>query len=201
MKRIALYLRVSSPEQSIDMQRVDCHKFAAERGFTIVREYSDVVSGARAKRQGLEKLLSEVRQSNRGYDAVCVWAGDRIARSIRDFLSILDVLGQYGVEYISLRERFSSDGQKERAFTTLVGMMAQVESGILRSRIKSGMARYKALGGRLGRRPVDVEREKVVQDRLSGMSLTQVAKKYRISRASVVRVVRDAKQSLMVVAA
>jgi len=201
MKRIALYLRVSSPEQSIDMQRVDCHKFAAERGFAIVREYSDVVSGARAKRQGLEKLLSDVRQSNRGYDAVCVWAGDRIARSVRDFLSILDVLAQYGVEYMSLRERFSSDGQKERTFTTLVGMMAEVESGILSSRIKGGMARYKALGGRLGRRPLDIDREKVVQDRLSGMSLTQVAKKYRISRASVVRVVRDAKQSLMVVAA
>lgn len=191
MKRIATYLRVSTVEQSIEMQRLDLQKFASERGFVIVREYSDIASGTKAKRQGLEKLLSDVRNPRRDYDAVAVWAGDRMARSVRDFLSILDVLGQHGVEYISLREGFTSEGPMGRAFTVLVGMMAEVEAGILRSRIKSGMARYKALGGRLGRTPLNIDREQVVRDRLSGMSLTQVARKYRISRASVCRLVKQ----------
>jgi DNA invertase Pin-like site-specific DNA recombinase len=88
-----------------------------------------------------------------------------------------------------------------RAFTILVVMIAEVESGMNRSRIKSGMARYKALGGRLGRAPLDIDRNALVCDRLSGMSLTDVAKKYGISRASVVRVVRQAKESQFVAAA
>ena len=191
MKPIATYLRVSTVEQSIEMQRLDLQKFASERGFVIVREYSDVASGTRAKRQGLEKLLSDVRKPNRDFVSVAVWSGDRLARSVRDFLSILDVLGQHEVEYISLREGFTTDGPMGRAFTILVGMMAEVEAGILRSRIKSGMARYKALGGRLGRTPLNIDREQVVRDRLSGMSLTQVAKKHRISRASVCRLVKQ----------
>lgn len=93
-ERIVLYLRVSTSDQSIDMQRLDLEQFSLERGFTIVREYSDIASGTKAKRQGLEKLLSDVRKPNSDFDSVAVWAGDRIARSVRDFLSILDVLGQ-----------------------------------------------------------------------------------------------------------
>ena len=56
-------------------------------------------------------------------------------------------------------------------------------------------------GRRIGRAPLDIDREQVVRDRCSGMSLTQVAKKYRISRASVVRFVKEAKNAQMVAAA
>jgi putative DNA-invertase from lambdoid prophage Rac len=190
MKRIAIYLRVSTPQQNLEMQRFDLEKFATEKGFTIVREFSDVASGTKAKRTGLESLLRDVKSSRHDYDGIAVWSGDRIARSVRDFLSILDTLGQHGVEYFSLREGFTTDGPMGRAFTIMVGMMAEVEAGILRSRIQSGMARYKALGGRLGRTPLNIDRDQLVRDRLSGMSLTQVAKKHRVSRATVCRLVK-----------
>lgn len=191
MKRIALYLRVSTAEQNSQMQRIDLQRFAAERGFTIVREYSDVASGAtKTKRPGLQKLLSDATKSHREFEAVAVYAGDRIARSVRDFIEILDHLSQFGVEYISLREGFSTEGPLGRAFMVLVGMMAEVERGILISRIKSGMARARMEGRQIGRSRMNIDREQVVRDRRSGMSLTEVSKKYGISRASVCRLMK-----------
>jgi DNA invertase Pin-like site-specific DNA recombinase len=82
----------------------------------------------------------------------------------------------------------------------MVGSIAELERSLIVERIKAGMRRAKIEGRRLGRAPLDVDRDAIVRDRLSGMSLTDVAKKYGISRASVVRVVRDAKQQEMVAA-
>jgi DNA invertase Pin-like site-specific DNA recombinase len=86
-------------------------------------------------------------------------------------------------------------------FITMIGSIAELERSILRERIKAGMRRARIEGRRLGRAPLSVDRNALVRDRLAGMSLTDVAEKYRISRASVVRVVRQAKQSQMVAAA
>jgi DNA invertase Pin-like site-specific DNA recombinase len=88
-----------------------------------------------------------------------------------------------------------------RMFITLIGSIAEFEKSILIERIKSGMRRARMDGRRLGRAPLDVDRNALVRDPLAGMSLTDFAKKYRISRASVVRVVRQVKQSQLVAAA
>ena len=86
-------------------------------------------------------------------------------------------------------------------FVTLVGSIAELERSLIVERIKAGMRRAKIDGRRLGRAPLSVDRNALVRDRLAGMSLTDVAAKYRISRASVVRVVRDAKQRQVTVGA
>jgi DNA invertase Pin-like site-specific DNA recombinase len=98
---------------------------------------------------------------------------------------------------------------KESALTTIpqvltgrhdMGSIAELERSLIVERIRAGM-RAKIEGRRLGRAPLDVDRNALARDRLAGMSLTDVAKKYRISRASVVRVVREAKRSQLVAAA
>jgi DNA invertase Pin-like site-specific DNA recombinase len=86
-------------------------------------------------------------------------------------------------------------------FITMIGSIAELERSLIVERIRAGMRRAKIDGRRLGRAPLSVDRNALVGDRLAGMSLTDVAKKYRISRASVVRVVRQAKQSQLVAAA
>lgn len=196
-KTIALYLRVSTSEQNSEMQRLELQRFTAEHGYTIVREYSDIASGAaKTKRPGLQKLLSDIAKPHRGFDAVAVYAGDRIARSVRDFMEILDLLSQSGVEYISLREGFSTEGPLGRAFSVLVGMMAEVERGILISRIKSGMARARLEGRQIGRAPLQVDRVALLRDRQRGLSLNQLAKAYRISKASVCRILKEEKAAV-----
>ena len=199
MKKAAIYARVSTPEQHVETQLYDLRKLAAQRGFEVTREYCDRgVSGSKAKRQGLDAMMNDARRGE--FACLLVAAFDRVARSTKDFLQIVDELHELGVEFISAREAIDTNGPMGRMFITLIGSIAEFEKSILIERIKSGMRRARMDGRRLGRAPLNVDRNALVRDRLAGMSLTDVAKKYRISRASVVRVVRDAKRRQLVAA-
>jgi DNA invertase Pin-like site-specific DNA recombinase len=200
MKRAALYARVSTPDQHLETQLYDLRKLAAQRGFEVVREYCDRgISGSKAKRPGLDAMMAGARRGE--FSIVLVAAFDRIARSTKNFLEIVDELNSVNIEFVSAREAIDTSGPMGRMFLTMVGSIAELERSLIVERIKAGMRRAKIEGRRLGRAPLNVDRAAIVRDRLAGMSLTDVANKYRISRASVVRVARDAKQQEMVAAA
>jgi len=200
-KRAALYCRVSTADQNPDTQLLDLREFAKQRGFEIVGEYTDVISGAKSKRPGLERLMADARR--RRFDVLLVAAFDRIARNVRHFLEVLDELNHLGVEFISLRENIDTSGPLGRAMVVIVGAIAELERSLIVERVRAGMRRAKLEGRRIGRQPLNIDREQVVADRKSGMSLTQVARKYGISRASVCRLMKESvsRTQLMNVAA
>jgi DNA invertase Pin-like site-specific DNA recombinase len=162
---------------------------ARQRGFEIVHEYSDVISGAKAKRPGLDQLLADARRHR--FDVVLVAAFARVAMSVRHFLEVLDELNHLGIEFVSFRESIDTGGPLGRAVVVIVGAIAELERDLIRERIRAGMRRAKLEGRRIGRAPLNIDRGQVVTDRPSGMSLTEVAKKYRVSRATVCRFVND----------
>ncbi len=188
MKRAVLYVRVSTPDQSIEPQLLDLRQMAAARGYEIVREYSDKLSGTKSKRPGLDALLSDAQRHR--FDVVMVWAFDRMARSVRHFLEVLDELNHLGIEFVSFRESIDTSGPLGRAMVVIVGAIAELERNLIVERVKAGMRRAKLDGRQIGRSRLDMNREQIVHDRRSGMSLTQVAKKHGISRASVCRVMK-----------
>jgi DNA invertase Pin-like site-specific DNA recombinase len=191
MKKCALYARVSTPEQHVETQLYDLRQLAAQRGFEVIAEYTDHgVSGAKARRPGLDSLMSDARK--RKFSVVLVAAFDRVARSTRHFLQVTSELDSLGVEFVSRRENIDTSGPMGRLFLTLIASIAELEADLIKERIRAGMRRRKLEGYRLGRQPLDVDREAVVADRLNGISLTKVAKKYGVSRASVIRFVRNA---------
>jgi DNA invertase Pin-like site-specific DNA recombinase len=199
MKKAVLYTRVSTHEQHVETQLYDLRKLAAQRGFEVVREYCDRgISGTKARRPALDAMMNDARRGE--FSVVLVAAFDRIARSTRNFLEIVDELSSANIEFISAREAIDTSGPMGRMFLTILGSIAELERSLIVERIKAGMRRAKIEGRRLGRAPLSVDCNAVVRDRLAGMSLTDVAKKYRISRASVVRVARDAKQRQLVAA-
>ena len=189
-KRAALYSRISTGDQHLETQLLDLRELAKQRGLEIVREYTDVISGAKAKRPGLDQLMSDARRHR--FDVVLVSAFDRIARNVRHFLDVLDELNHLGIQFISLRENIDTGGPLGRAMLTIIGAIAELERSLIVERVKAGMRRAKLEGRRVGRAPLNINREQVVEDRRSGMSLTQVAMKHRISRASVCRLMREA---------
>ncbi|MGO9516005.1 MAG: recombinase family protein [Candidatus Korobacteraceae bacterium] len=200
MKRAAIYARVSTPDQHLENQILDLRKLAAQRGFEVSREYCDRgISGSKARRPGLDAMMADARRGE--FSVILVAAFDRIARSTKEFLQIVDELHELGIEFISAREAIDTSGPMGRMFITMIGSIAELERSLIVERIKAGMRRAKLEGQRLGRTPLNIDRAAIVRDRLSGMSLTQVAKRYRVSRATVVRLVREAKQQEMVAAA
>jgi DNA invertase Pin-like site-specific DNA recombinase len=191
MKKCAVYARVSTLEQHVETQLYDLRQLAQNRGFEVVAEYTDHgVSGAKARRPGLDTLMADARK--RKFSVVLVAAFDRMARSTKHFLQVIDEFDSLGIEFVSRRENVDTSGPMGRLFLTLIGSIAELESELIRERIRAGMRRRRLEGYRLGRQPLDVDHEAIVADRLSGMSLTQTAKKYRVSRASVIRFVRNA---------
>jgi DNA invertase Pin-like site-specific DNA recombinase len=198
MKKCALYARVSTPEQNVETQLCDLRAMAAQRGYEIVAIFTDVgVSGTKARRPGLDAMMKAARK--KAFSVVAVAAFDRMARSTRHFLQVMDELNDLGIEFISRRENVDTSGAMGRLFVTLIGCIAELEADLIKERIKAGMRRRKLEGFKLGRQPLDIDHAALVRDRLNGMSLTNVAKKYGVSRASVVRFVREAQRRDMAV--
>lgn len=194
MKRCAIYARVSTPDQKVDNQLLDLRQFAAQRGFEVVAEYTDVgISGRKARRPGLDAMLREARK--RKFTVLIVAAFDRVARSTKHFLGVVDELDSLGIEFISRRENIATDGAMGRLFITLISSIAELEADLIKERVRAGIRRRRLEGLPIGRQPLDVDRDAIVSARLRGMSLTDVAKRFGVSRASVVRWTREARQS------
>ena len=193
MKRAALYSRISTGDQHLETQLLDLRELAKQRGLEIVREYSDVISGAKSRRPGLDQLMSDARRHR--FDVVLVAVFDRIARNVRHFLDVLDELNHLNIQFISMRENIDTGGPLGRALLTIIGAISELERSLIVERVKAGMRRAKLEGRRIGRTRLNIEREQVIEDRRSGMSLTEVATKHHISRASVCRLVKEADAS------
>ena len=193
MKRAALYLRVSTIDQHPESQLHDLRGLAAQRGFEIVQEYRDTISGAKARRPGLDQLMADARRGK--FDVLLIWAFDRLARSVRHFLEVLDELNRLEIEFVSFRENVDTGGPLGRALIVIIGAISELERNLIIERVRSGMRRAKLEGRRLGRPPLNVNRDDLLRDRARGHSLTQLAKTYSISRASVVRFLQQKAQT------
>jgi DNA invertase Pin-like site-specific DNA recombinase len=189
MKRAALYLRVSTLDQHPETQLLDLRQMAQQCRYEIVDEFTDRISGAKARRPGLDGLLRDARRGR--FDVVLVWACDRIARSTKHFLEVLDELNRLNVEFISFREQIDTGGPLGRAVVVIIGVVAELERSLIIERVRAGMRRAKLEGQHIGRKPLDLDRAAIFRDRQSGQSLAQLAKGHRASRATIHRVLHE----------
>lgn len=188
MKRAALYMRVSTIDQHPETQLHDLRGLAAQRGFEIVQEYTDKISGSKAKRPGLDQLMADLRRGK--LDVVVVWACDRIARNTRHFLEVLDELNRLNIEFVSFRENIDTSGPLGRAIVVIIGVIAELERNLIIERVRAGMRRAKLEGRSIGRPRLIFDRSAIVRDRERGMSLSEIAKAHGISRALVSRTLK-----------
>jgi DNA invertase Pin-like site-specific DNA recombinase len=189
MKRAALYTRVSTFDQHPETQLYDLHQMAQQRGYQIVGEFTDKISGAKARRPGLDALMRDARHGR--FEVVLVWASDRIARSVKHFLDVLDELNRLNVEFISFREQIDTGGPLGRAVVVIIGAIAELERNLIVERVRAGMRRAKLEGRHIGRKPLVLDRDAILRDRQRGHSLSQLAKSHLVSRATIYRVLKE----------
>jgi DNA invertase Pin-like site-specific DNA recombinase len=176
MKHAGLYLRVSMVDQHRESQGLELRRFAQERGYEIVQEYVDHgLSGLELRRPALDQLLKDAHR--RRFDAVLVWSCDRLARSTKHFLQVLDDLNESGIQFLSQREAIDTEGPRGRAIIIIVSAIAELEKSLIIERVRAGMRRAKLEGRRIGRALLNVDRSAVIRDRIGGLSLTQTASK------------------------
>ena len=190
MKRAAVYCRVSTSDQNHETQLLDLEQLAEQRGFQITQRYVDHgISGTRARRPGLDQMLADARQAK--FDVVLAWSCDRIARSVRHFLETLDEMNHLGIEFISFREQLDTGGPLGRAIIVIIAVVAELERSLIVERVRAGMRRARFEGKHIGRPALQLDRESIRRQRAAGQSLGEIAKAFRISRATVSRVLRE----------
>ena len=189
MKRVGVYLRVSSADQNPGAQRCDLLQLIRQRGWEVVEEYTDVISGAKARRPALDRMLNDARRGR--FDVVATWAFDRLARSVRHFLQVVDELSHLHIEFVSYRENIDTTGPMGHAVMIILSAVGELERNLIIERVRSGMRRARLEGQHSGRPKLIVDRDAVIRDRQRGHSIGEIAKLHRLSSTSVCRVLEQ----------
>src|SRR5258706_1091899 len=172
--RIAIYARVSTKDQSCELQVRDLRAYCTARGFDLVREYVDVgQSGAKDSRPELNKLMDDARK--RQFDAIVVWRFDRFARSTKHLLLALEEFRSLGIQFISYQENIDTSSALGQALFTIVSAVAQLERDLIRERVSAGIRNARANGKKLGRPKATVDRERILELKAQSHSLRHLA--------------------------
>ena len=146
----ALYLRVSTAQQTPDLQDDGLRAYAARAGLEIVAMYVDhAVSGRQETRPQLQALMRAARRH--AFACVLVWKFDRFARSVTHLLRALEEFDYLGIRFISVQDQVDTASPMGKAMFTIIGAMAELESALISERVKAGMAAARARGKPLGR--------------------------------------------------
>jgi DNA invertase Pin-like site-specific DNA recombinase len=193
MKRVAIYLRVSTDKQTTNNQRRELEAVAERSGWEVVKVYQDAgISGAkgRDKRPGLDAMLKAVNA--REFDMVAAWSVDRLGRSLTDLLAILQSLHDKAVDLFLHQQGLDTSTSAGKAMFQMLGVFAEFERGIIRERVNAGLARAQANGVKLGRRRVKPSVEaQIVALRDKGHGILKIGKKLSIGTSVVQRVFKE----------
>ncbi len=184
LKRIAIYARVSTTDQSTDSQLLDLRRYVSERGWNIYKEYVDEgISGTKDSRPTLNQLMNDAKK--RRFDVVLVWRFDRFARSTKHLILALEEFKNLGIDFVSYQENIDTSSPLGSAIFTIISAVAQLERDIIAERVKAGLRRAKENGKKLGRPRASVDTEKIHRLRSKGLSLRAIAKETGVSRTTV----------------
>lgn len=182
--RIGMYARVSTKDQSCELQLRDLRTYCTARGFEPVGEYVDAgQSGAKESRPELNKLMDDARK--RKFDAVIVWRFDRFARSTKHLLLALDEFRSLSIQFISYQENIDTSSPLGQALFTIVSAVAQLERDLIRERVSAGIRNAQACGKQLGRPRRVVDHDELQRLRSEGASLRQIAAKLGLGYGTV----------------
>jgi len=195
MKRAALYVRVSTAEQSVENQLLDLRRYAGERGWGVFGEFADKgISGAKASRPALDQLMDAARK--RRFDVVLVWRFDRFARSVKHLVVALEELRSLNIDFISYQENVDTSSALGQAIFTIIAAMAALERNIIVERVHAGLRRARQQGKRLGRPRRYFDTAKVQSLRQSGLSQRQIAGRLGMPKTTVARLLGSGPKSL-----
>jgi DNA invertase Pin-like site-specific DNA recombinase len=184
---IAIYARVSTTDQSCQMQLHELREYVAKRGWQVFAEYVDTgFSGAAASRPELDRLLRDARL--RKFEAVLVWKLDRWGRSVAHCVRSIQELVSLGIRFLSPTESIDTgtESPMSKFLLHLFAAFAEMDRGIIRERVCAGVRAAKANGTRLGRPRRVFRRDEALRLRAEGRSWRSVAQTLDLPMSTVI---------------
>ena len=189
MKRVGIYIRVSTTDQDTTMQRRDLVDYAKARGWSIQHIYEDKATGTNTNRRDLKELQSQAQQ--RKFDILLVWKLDRIFRSIKDCINGLHEFAELGVEFVSLKDSgIDMTTPSGKLMLHMLAAFAEFEASLIKMRVKAGLELARKRGKKLGR-PKKRDDQKIRSLRNQGYSLREIAKLAGVSTTAVQRGLKE----------
>jgi DNA invertase Pin-like site-specific DNA recombinase len=186
--KVALYIRVSTNQQTTENQRKELEVYCKRQGWKIAEVYDDSgVSGSTDRRPALDKMLKDATTGK--FSTVVIWKIDRMARSVVNLLQTLQTLQAAGVGFVSTTQQLDTTTAYGRMVLTFLGAIAEFEKSLIVERVCSGLQRAKANGVKLGRPKVEFDLEKAVQMKKQKKTWSEISSLLNVSRATVRRMV------------
>lgn len=205
MKRVALYVRVSTTsksrkgdtvafDQDPAVQEAPLRQLIGQRGWQVHDVYSDRMSGSRERRPGLDRLMADAKRGK--FDVVMVWRFDRFARSVRQLVNALEEFRGVGIDFVSHQEAVDTSTPMGKVMFTVIAAMAELERSVIRERVIAGIEHARARGTKsgksMGRPKVVFRRDQAIELRRSGKSWREIAKELGVGATTIRRVVAEA---------
>ena len=187
---VAIYTRVSTSHQTVENQLLELREVCERNDWTVVEEYSEVISGTKGveERSELERML--IDGSRRRFDKVVVWSVDRVARSMKHLIQVLSQLDDLEIDIYSFQQGIDTSTTMGKSFFHMVGIFAELENNLRSDRQKIGIKRALDNGAKFGRKTIidDSMTKGVVQERQDGLSIRKIADKLGLNRGVVLKI-------------
>lgn len=187
----AIYARVSTKDQSCDMQLTELREFCKRMGWTIVKYVDAGFSGTKRNRPEFLRLMADARL--RKFDVVLVWKMDRFGRSLQHIVESVLELQQLGIRFLSPTQGIDTDAKSlmGKAIMYLFGLFAELERDLIVERVSAGIAEAKRKGKHCGRPMTVFRRDVALALHESGWSWRQLEKRFGIPQSTIRAGVRD----------
>lgn len=191
MKRVAIYTRVSTDQQTTDNQERELRAIAARAGWAIVQVYCDHgISGTKGRegRPAYDRLCKDA--ARREFDLVAAWAVDRLGRSLQDLAAFLGNLHSLGIDLYLHQQGLDTTSPAGRAMFGMMAVFAEFERALIRERVNSGLARARAQGKRLGRPATATEKVDAIKKAIAcgDKGLLKIAAEFGVGSSTVQRI-------------
>lgn len=190
MKKVAIYGRVSTDNQTVENQLQELHAVAQRNGWIVVAVHTDEgISGAkgRDKRPGYDALLTGVARKD--YEMIACWSVDRLGRSLPDLVAFLNEAQAKGVDLYLHQQGLDTSTPSGRMLFQMLGVFAEFERSMIRERIMSGLRRTSK---RSGRKPMADDRVEAIRRSLQdGVGIRAAARLHRASTTTVTKIARE----------
>jgi len=190
---VAVYTRVSTNRQELEQQIAACVRYCEFKHLVVGRLFSDIMSGTKSARPQYQEMLREMRAGK--YDGLVIFRLDRLGRNSRELIMLVDELETRGIAIYSLNENLDTTTPIGKAVRDILLILAQLERDQISEATKQRLQSLKNMGKKLGRKPVQVDADKLAGLASSGASVREVARALNVSTGKACGLLQSVQQT------
>lgn len=178
--RVAIYVRVSTEEQNLDNQINQLSSYCERMNYSVFKIYKDKISGSKESRPEFNELMDDSRKKL--FDAVICWKLDRLGRSLKHLISIVEEWKSKGIDIVCYTQNIDTTTPNGKLMFHIIGAFAEFEREMIRERTKAGLQRAKKEGKKLGRpRTSSYHKKRVIEIYKEEQSINATSKRVNLS--------------------